>query len=1077
MGSVSLSRTKVVVPSLRPEILSRERLLNLLTDLLDKKLILLSAPAGYGKTTLLIDLAHHSDIKLCWLSLDALDQEPQRFISYFLAAISQRFPQFGKRSLASLNNLTSLDQGFENLLVTMVNEIFERINEHFVIVLDDYQFVDDIEPIRGFINRFVQLAGENCHLLLSSRTVPALPDMLSMIARDQVGGLSLLELAFQEEEIRRLFEKNYGMRLGEKAAVKLVEQTEGWITGLYLSKWAEEVPLPEGKRARRTINLNLYEYLSQQVLERQSPEMRGFLLQTSLLEEFNEEACTAILKRTKKTRQSWRQLLRAVQQNNLFVLPVGPQGKWLRYHHLFQDFLQQVMREENPALAEAILQRAAEYHGQQGEWEKAYHIHKQRSDSEAIIQLVEKSGSQLIQNDRLLTLGNWLNAIPEEAFATHPVLLSLKGFLSLVRGNPESGLPLLTQAEALFRSREDQPNLAFTLVRRAWAQRLLGDYKGSIATAEEVFHITRGRASLQSLRGEALRSKGLCLFRLGQAKQAIEWLAKALASFEKEEKRRHAAMVQTELGMAYRATGEYKLAEEYYEGALKTLQKSGDLTWQATLQNSMGVLHHTQGNCEKALRAFEDGLQCAKQSGYLATEALILTSLGDLHTETGDLELAQQTYDQAGVIAQQAGDQFLLNYLALAEAELARLHHADDRALSLLEETLPAIKASDSHYEQGLYYYQSGRVYLTSGNTQQAIWDLQEAIEHFRQGGLVMENAWALLWFAAACKAFGDQDSACLHIKEGLGLIEASQPVHSLEVTLLQVKSWIEDLSDREEAGPAFPRLLSQARRLEGQLPRTRMRLRRLSSAVPTPPPKLTIHALGKAQVRINGKLISNSQWQTQSVRELFFYFFINGKPVSKEKVGAAFWPDISPAQLKLRFKNNIYRLRRAVGQDTVLFDENLYRFNPNLDHAYDVDDFRAELVLAEDAEDPNERIQHLEAAVGLVHGDFLEDISSDWAWHERDRIEQQYLSALLRLSRLLLQGGRKEEALDYCQRALTRDDCLEEGHQLAMQIYAARKERAAVIRQYKRCQDNLRKGLGALISPETEEVYRQLMH
>jgi LuxR family maltose regulon positive regulatory protein len=1076
MGSVTVSLTKVVVPAQRPEILSRERLLNLLYELVDKKLVLLSAPAGYGKTSLLIDLAHNFDMKLCWLSLDALDQEPQRFIAYFIACIAQQFPRFGNRSLSSLNSLTSLDRGFENLIVTLINEIYERIGEHFLIVLDDYQYVDDIPPIRDFVNRFIQLVGENCHLVLSSRTVPALPDMLLMIARDQVGGLSLLELAFQPEEICTLFQKNYDIILSENSAAELAKQTEGWITGLYLSRWAASDSMPDPVRAAHTINVDVFDYLSQQVLDRQPVELRNFLLQTSLLDEFDAELCAAIFDKPSSKKQDWKKMIKAVQQNNLFVLPVGPDGKWIRYHHLFQDFLQLRMREENPNQVVMVLRRAAKVYAQRGEWEKAYRICEQQGDPNALIDLVEEAGTFLIQSDRFITLGNWLDNIPDTLTRDRPVLLSLKGTLALIQGKPESGLPLLSQAESAFRSAKDFPNLALNLVRMGWAQRLLGNYSASMAASDEALQITSDMDELQSLRAEAQRAKGLSLFRLGQARQAIEWLEYALDLFSNQKKTRDVSMVETELGMAYRAIGDYSIAGRYYEQALAALRKEGDLTGQATLLNSLGVLYHAQGEYERAVSTFEQGLDCARRSGFVDTEAWILTSMGDLYTEIFELEIAQKTYEQADLIARRVSDRFLINYLALALAGLARMSQIPDRAYALLEEVQPSIKASSSNYEHGLYYFESGRLNLTTGNIQQAIWDLQAAIEYFEQGGLVMEHAWARLWFAAACKEVGDQSAACLHIKEGLALVNPSQPSHSLKMTLLQVRQWVGNLRGERGAGPEFSRLLSQAEQVEEKLPALRKRLRRLASVVSMPPPRLTIQALGKAQVKINGKPVTGSQWQTQSVRDLFFYFFVTAKPVTKEQVGAAFWPDISPAQLKLRFKNNIYRLRRTVGQDTILFDEDLYRFNNDSDYEYDVDIFEAELAQARTAHDLAQQIFHYKTAVELVQGPYLEDVTAAWAWPERERIEQQYLSALLRLAKLLLQRGEKDKALQYCQRALARDACFEEAHQLAMQIYAAMKERSAVIRQYHLCQKILEEELGASPSPETEDVYRQLL-
>jgi len=1069
VAEIPLSRTKIIVPSLRPEILHRARLLALFDDLLDKKLIIVAAPAGYGKTSLLVDFARQSEMPVCWLSLDALDKDPQRFCAYLIAALEQRFPKFGKQSNAVLRNLTNLEGDSERLLSVLVNEIDGQIGEHFTLVVDDYQCVDTIASVRDLFSRFVYLAGENCHVVLSSRRLPTLPDITLMVAHQQVAGFDLEQLAFRPDEIRALFEMDYGMTLADSAVEELMQQTEGWITGLHLSAGRVARGVPDLTRAARTAGVDLASYLDQQVLTPQPPKLRKFLLQTSLLEEFDADLCEAVFGKS-----DWKSLIKIIRQDSLFVLPVGPGGKWLRYHHLFQEFLQQRIREEEPERAQVILLRLAEVYKERHEWEKAYALYRQSGNPNLLADLVELAGTPMLLSEHLITLRTWLEELPARLLEERPSLLSLKGALLCVLSEGRIALKILDRAVLEFRKTDNLPGLALAFVRRAAAYRLAGDYASSLQDSDEALRLSENRPDLQAIYAEAERFKGLSLHHLGKITEAVHILEDVLRRYEQLEDEQRAAWVRMELGMTYRANGNYVAARLVYEQVLAKWRRENNIHSQANVLNNLGVLYHYQGEYEQAVRAFEVGLKCARQSISPWHEALLLTSLGDVYTDLNEYESADQAYSRAIEVIQQVSYQFLTNYLSLARARLARLRGQVKEAHLYLSRVEILVNLSDSNYERGLFHLERGCLRLIENNPAATV-DLEQALDYFQRGGLVAEAAWSRVWLAAAYLGSGEILSArsCLQIA-----LKTGQP-ESIIFPILQIirraRPWLVILQEDAEIGSILTYWLDRVAKIEAQLPGLRKRLRRLLHTVPIQAPHLTIQAFGKPRVWVNGKLVTSAQWKTTSVCELFFYILAASCPLTKEEIGETLWPEMDTAQLKLRFKNDLYRLRRALGKDIILFEDNHYYFNRFLDYEYDIEDFTAHLNKAQNEMQIEEKIAHLNAAASLRNSPYLQGVDATWAWPERERLDRICLDALKRQVDLHRQSGNLQAALQACQEALKIGPYREDVHCLAMQLHAERGERLAVVWQYQACRDALRAELGVDPSKETETLYRQL--
>ncbi len=227
----------------------------------------------------------------------------------------------------------------------------------------------------------------------------------------------------------------------------------------------------------------------------------------------------------------------------------------------------------------------------------------------------------------------------------------------------------------------------------------------------------------------------------------------------------------------------------------------------------------------------------------------------------------------------------------------------------------------------------------------------------------------------------------------------------------------------------------------------------------------------------VNGKKISMSEWQTQSVRELFFYFLTENRPLTREQIGEVLWKHTDePARLKLRFKNEMYRLRRAVGQNTILFEHDYYQFNSTMEHEYDVEAFNAYFVKAKSSPAPAEQITFYQKAIDLVRGKYLEDIGAIWVWPERERLSQKFLAASLELAELYFKDGQRPKAIQICQHTLEYDATSEAVYRLIMQIYYRMGDRASIIHTYQTCEEVMQKVFDLPSSDETQELYKKLI-
>jgi ATP/maltotriose-dependent transcriptional regulator MalT/two-component SAPR family response regulator len=1046
-------------------------------ELLDNKLAIVAAPAGYGKTSLLIDFADHIEYPVCWYSIDPMDRDLLRFLSYFISALHVKFPDFGHSSMAALVGANQGELNLDHLSTIIINDAYDHISEHFVIVLDDYHLVDGAKQIDQFVSRFIQDVDENCHLMIASRTLLTLPDFPLMVARAQVGGLSFEELAFQSDELQSLMLQNYQLSLSEQASQELITQAEGWITGLLLSTQSIQSKMPDRRRVAKVSGVGLNDYL-EQVLSSQPEELQTFLMRTSFLEEFDGKLCAEVIGQALNLPdEDWDGLVEEVVRSNLFVLLVGEEHIWLRYHHLFRDFLQSRMSRLRQEETRLIQQSLAAYFSRHGDWEGAYRFYYQLGDEEQIANLIELASGSMVNSGRVKVLESWLDKLAPDTLAAHPMLLAAKANVAVAQSNPKLGLDLFNKAIETIGNNGNGEQKARILVKRAFTQVNLGEFASAQADADAALAFTQDKLELKPVVVDAMRVKAVSFYQQANLTEAREWIDRSLAISQSLEERPIEAVLLGDSGYIYQALGDYSAAERFYSQALDRFHSTGNSLWMTNSLLNLGYLQHKRGDYETAASTFERALQYARIYGVPRFEAYALVDIGDLYKDLQAVDEAVEVYRRAYELAEKVGDRFLLTYINLADNAIARSKGNLDLARRHLDLAWERAYNKGSGLEQNLCAMEAAILCLASGKHDDAAAQLVSVLELFSKEGHQIEAARCRLYLAIVYFEQQQMAKAAEYLAEVVRQAKAQETQQSLVVSGWWEKDRLEAMRSAPELSAHAMQFGRQVRQFEQSLPSLRKRLRQRTSAVPFAPPKIVIRALGKVQVKLNERTLTSADWQTQYARDLFFLLLSRPEGMTKEEIGILFWPDISSEELKMRFKNTVYRVRHAVGKTSILLQEEYYRFNQGLDYEYDVEEFLKAIKQAQRAPSLKEKAAHYQTAVRLYKGSYLPGLEETWNLSERERLYRLFLDSLLQLSELYLEGGQYQVALDYSHRALGEDPCLEAAHRLAMRIHAALGNRAAVARQYERCRQALLEEINATPSPQTQTLYDSLMH
>jgi ATP/maltotriose-dependent transcriptional regulator MalT/DNA-binding SARP family transcriptional activator len=1048
--------TKIIVPTRRADVLRRPRLLDFIHDYVDRKLLLVSASAGYGKTSLLVDFAHDTALPVCWYTLDERDQDPQVFLAYLVASIQRRFPHFGARSAAVLRRVDG-NPSLDAFIGALITDIQEQIDSFFVIVLDDYQLVENSEPVNQLLDRLLTHLPENAHIILASRTIPAQLTLTRLTARQQVAGLGMNDLRFISEEIRALMRQNFGLEITPVVANDLAAQSEGWIAGIVLTTPTLWRGLFQEWVKGYGPGSQLFEYLAAEVLAEQPHDLQQFLLETAVLNQFDAALSNELL-----GRKDAQALLDLAERRNLFITRLGEEG--YRYHPLFREFLHERMRQTQATRYAELMRRAALRYERHGKLDQAIEYWLAAGESASAARLLEVVAEEYYDLGRWTTLTRWLDGLAEPVLHATPSLLLVRAILMAESGAIDAAQPLFEAARDEFEARGDVVSHARALIQSA-------RYEQDPANARVKCQRAIALLPRHEYLGQALgyRTLGIMLSRQGDWAGSIPLLERATELYETANNRYLQSDAETELGTAYWVTGDRGRGQAHFENALRHRRQLDHPAKLANILNSIAVARYQAGDLKGATELLEEGLRHARESGNLRTEAYVLASLGDVYRDEARLGEALQSYTQAAAIAETLREGYLTTYTRIAVAEVWRLGGDLSTAEQVLQTALNAASAHRSDFEVALVQLAFAALRLADSSPDEAVRHLERALPALEHAQAKREIARANFFLAHAAFVRRQERKVIRHLRALAAIGKALDEDQFLWCDASRARDLIDFAITRRVGGTYFQHLdarLAQRPHLESSP------LTPIESAWP----QLEVFTLGNARVVQDGVPVPRSVWQTATTSELFFFFATNPQAWRKEQVIEQLWANSARGQANDLFHSSVYRIRRALFPECLVFRNGLYQLNPEIVRWWDVAEFERILALATRSDRLETKVEHLERAVELYRGDFLDEVYSDWCAPRREELRSQFLEALLELGQLWAQLGDHERALDSFLQVLRRDPLHERTYRELIVLYASRGNRTAAIQTYQQCVQVLRSELGVPPMAETIALYERFL-
>jgi ATP/maltotriose-dependent transcriptional regulator MalT/two-component SAPR family response regulator len=1056
-------QTKLQCPERKGRILERPRLMTILRQNLDKKLIIVSADAGYGKTTLLSQLCSEIGKGFVFYSLDPRDSDLTVFFTYLCHGVKKQVADFD----GGLTHVLGKTRDIPIIVGTFINDLFNKVKADFYIVIDDFHHTQHNRILNEAVEYLMRHAPANLHLIIASRAVPSF-DFNSYQAKQELLFVGKDELRFDEAETKLLLKDVYGMAIIDQEIERITKHTEGWITAIQLI--LQKICDSGADTTKQILNgylvsgEDIFNYFAREVYESQPSVIKEFLVRTSILDTLTPEACDHLLNSKRS-----KHILEHLDSSHLFLSRVGTE---LRYHPIFQEFLARKLRGMYPGQkVKRLYSQVAEFFARRKDRASAVNYYLHAEDYERAARILEQD--LLVQENSASQAGyiTLIDRFPETVVNGFPWLVLQKVRYLLDRGRIEHAARALRGTIRFIKKSRNRRHLA-----------------------EAYFLLIR----IHNERIEPLQA-------LRYARLAYGLSRKFLPEFKRR------ALIQ--FGHIYRVLGNYKKAESSLQEALKLARKANDTQAENNAMRFMAYFYWAKFNYQKAEDIFAEFLEkntepdydhgsiCVgaamvaiynrhfqRASDYLRKAEHVaakyndlkaikgrLFAQGDLHYQMGEyrkaLDLYQEAYDMRSQFEDRFYDINILISMAMTYLKLDNIAAAE-RTLKETESILPPminptimieyttvkgeIERMRGRYQQCMKYF--GRALKDAVKFAQPY---QEMIVNYKLAELHNQRNEHARTSGSLKKAFAIAE------KNGYDAYLITEGLHDLSMIKAAAAN-----------GPGSGYLKTLLRRIDTDDARNLL----LNMNLDDGNYNLECTFLGGMSLHDRSGKVLALNWRTKKCKSILAFLLINlDRGCSKEELIDTYWQDRTIMAAAHSLQVEVSALRKELGgivdsSEPILFKNQRYRINPLIMIKTDIREFDTLAKKARAERDTSSRSKILQKALELYRGDFCPDIMENWAEDKRLYYKDAAIRMIKELAGIFYDAKDYRKALDNYQHALRLDGFDETTHAGVFRCFAAMGNQQAVIRQYQLLKRNL-KSIGiSQPSSETTRIYEQCL-